>query len=689
MSKLPIDKEYLRNQFSAYNTNVINPQLQILIDGIKGKISLQQSASNKGKLFIVGEDGIVGVQAPLTSYNGESPAPISGLAVKDAISTLATEKVGGEGKYIQSIVENQGIITAIEANADFATSVQGNRADSAVQTIKVKSRVDEPAKTYQGNDIVLPDYPTSLPASDVYAWAKASTRPEYSFNDLTSHPNNLAGYGILDAATSSQGSKADSAVQQVTVNGNTYQGNKIILPDYPDSLAPGDIADWAKQPNPPQYPTLAAAGIQDAATATQGAKADSAVQTITFDNNTYSGPDITLTRPSYSFSEITDKPTTLQGYGIIDAATATQGSKADSAIQGAIQDGAEITINSKQQLMLPSFPTSLPASDVYSWAKASNKPTYNFAEILNKPLGEPTIISADGTIVSIGIATLDTEGKVPSSQLPSYVDDVLEYATKSDFPQVGQSGIIYLAKNENKTYRWTGTTYGVIGSDLALGETSATAYAGDKGKLVANNLAALTTNFNSHNANTTVHITANERTTWNGKYAKPSAGIPKTDLSSAVQSSLSLADTALQKHQDISGKLDASIFNTHANNNTIHITANERTSWNNKQNALTTQTAYSAKGSAVKVPQITTNTLGQVTKIEEVTITQPDISGKADKASITAGTYTSVTVNAQGIVTGGSNPTPSAVNGTVTATALTIPTSAPATIKAGSVWISA
>ena len=491
MSKLPIDKEYLRNQFSAYNTNVINPQLQILIDGIKGKISLQQNASNKGKLFIIGEDGIVGVQAPLTSYNGESPAPISGLAVKDAISTLATAKVGGEGKYIQSIVENQGIITAIEANADFATSVQGNRADSAVQTIKVKSRIDEPAKTYQGNDIVLPDYPTSLPASDVYAWAKASTRPDYSFNDLTSHPNNLAGYGILDAATSAQGSKADSAVQQVTVNGNTYQGNKIILPDYPDSLAPGDIADWAKQPNPPQYPTLAAAGIQDAATATQGAKADSAVQTITFDNNTYSGPNITLTRPSYSFNEITDKPTTLQGYGIIDAATAAQGSKADSAIQGAIQDGSEITINSKKQLVLPSFPKSLPASDVYSWAKAANKPTYNFSEILNKPLGEPTIVAADGTIISTGIATLDSHGKVPSSQLPSFVDDVVEgYLSGGKFYKEsahttaisGESGKIYIDLSTEKTYRWSGSTFVVISETLALGETYSTAYRGDRGK---------------------------------------------------------------------------------------------------------------------------------------------------------------------------------------------------------------
>ena len=56
------------------------------------------------------------------------------------------------------------------------------------------------------------------------------------------------------------------------------------------------------------------------------------------------------------------------------------------------------------------------------------------------------------------------------------------------------------------------------------------------------------------------------------------------------------------------------------------VTTGEKYTWNNKQNALSTQTAYSAKGTATKVPQITTNTLGQVTKIEEVTITQPTVN---------------------------------------------------------------
>ena len=51
-----------------------------------------------------------------------------------------------------------------------------------------------------------------------------------------------------------------------------------------------------------------------------------------------------------------------------------------------------------------------------------------------------------------------------------------------------------------------------------------------------------------------------------------------------------------------------------------------RTTWSNKQDALSTQTAYTSKGSATKVPQITTNTLGQVTGITEVTITQPTVN---------------------------------------------------------------
>lgn len=88
-----------------------------------------------------------------------------------------------------------------------------------------------------------------------------------------------------------------------------------------------------------------------------------------------------------------------------------------------------------------------------------------------------------------GVATLDTSGKVPSAQLPSYVDDVLEYKNKDSFPATGESGKIYVAQDTNLTYRWSGTAYVEISPSLALGETSSTAYAGDKGKANADNIA--------------------------------------------------------------------------------------------------------------------------------------------------------------------------------------------------------
>ena len=81
-----------------------------------------------------------------------------------------------------------------------------------------------------------------------------------------------------------------------------------------------------------------------------------------------------------------------------------------------------------------------------------------------------------------GYAGLDENGKVPSTQLPSFVDDVEEYTNLSGFPATGESGKIYVDKATNKTYRWGGTVYVEISASLALGETSSTAYAGDKGK---------------------------------------------------------------------------------------------------------------------------------------------------------------------------------------------------------------
>ena len=75
-------------------------------------------------------------------------------------------------------------------------------------------------------------------------------------------------------------------------------------------------------------------------------------------------------------------------------------------------------------------------------------------------------------------------GVIPSNQLPSFVDDVLEYADLASFPVTGEASKIYIAVDTNKTYRWSSTQYVEIGGGgVALGETSATAYRGDRGKI--------------------------------------------------------------------------------------------------------------------------------------------------------------------------------------------------------------
>lgn len=81
-------------------------------------------------------------------------------------------------------------------------------------------------------------------------------------------------------------------------------------------------------------------------------------------------------------------------------------------------------------------------------------------------------------------------GKVPANQLPSYVDDVLEYDARSAFPATGETGKIYVAKDTNLAYRWGGTQYVEISPSLALGETATTAYAGDKGRAQSDKIDA-------------------------------------------------------------------------------------------------------------------------------------------------------------------------------------------------------
>lgn len=72
-------------------------------------------------------------------------------------------------------------------------------------------------------------------------------------------------------------------------------------------------------------------------------------------------------------------------------------------------------------------------------------------------------------------------GQVPSTQLPSYVSDIIEVADFASLPAVGESAKLYLTLNDNRTWRWSGTQYAEVSNSLALGETEETAFRGDYG----------------------------------------------------------------------------------------------------------------------------------------------------------------------------------------------------------------
>lgn len=185
-----------------------------------------------------------------------------------------------------------------------------------------------------------------------------------------------------------------------------------------------------------------------------------------------------------------------------------------------------------------------------------------------------------------GLAELDSAGKVPAAQLPSFVDDVLEgYYYNSKFyieaahttEITGETGKIYVDLPTNKTYRWSGTAYVVISDTIALGETASTAYRGDRGKIAydhsqsthartdATKVEKSTTNGNvkingtdtvvythpsTHEASmitqdaTHRFATDTEKAAWNAKPKKYSADVPAS-ASAAITHNLNTQDVTV------------------------------------------------------------------------------------------------------------------------------------------------
>lgn len=265
-----------------------------------------------------------------------------------------------------------------------------------------------------------------------------------------------------------------------------------------------------------------------------------------------------------------------------------------------------------------------------------------------------------------GLASLNESGIIPSAQLPSYVDDVIEVDTFSNLPGTGESGKIYIVQDTNLTYRWSGTGYVEISKSLALGETSSTAYPGDKGKATTDKLNRIpdklitdTVNVNQSTTEAVLNFTT---------YRQKAQQIGRNTLTitSATTSQAGLMSSSdktkldgLKDQAGITSDINAVQTNleTHINNksNPHEVTKDQvglgnvdNTSDANKPISNATQTALNGKFSATDG-----NALKQrVDNIPELVATDITVDSdndsvniSLDKTSIVDGTLSGTTIN--------------------------------------------
>lgn len=375
-----------------------------------------------------------------------------------------------------------------------------------VQSKVVKSALD--GKSNTGHKHVkadITDFPTSMPASDVSAWAKAATKPSYSKAEIgLGNVDNTADSAKSVKYAASAGS-ASSATTAATAN--ALKVTELTTQNLDDTKTVGLYFAGGTNSVKNKPTGVDAFGLEVKKTA-----GDYLVQVLTegninpmktwirqfnasawsawahyFDSNhapTWSQvsgkPSFATVATSGSYNDLSNKPTIPTIPGSLKNPNAltislngtSQGAYDGSAVKNinitASNVGAAASSHTHTKAQITDFPTSMPASDVYSWAKQSSKPSYTISEV-------------SGNLPASRIS-----GTIAAANLPSYVDDVLEYASISKFPTTGESGKIYTALDTNKIYRWSGSAYIVISETIALGTTHSSAGYGDESRAAYN-----------------------------------------------------------------------------------------------------------------------------------------------------------------------------------------------------------
>ena len=421
---------------------------------------------------------------------------------------------------------------ALLSGATFTGAVSGtnlsgsNTGDETLATIKTKLGVT----TLSGSNTGDQTLPTTLPASDVSAWAKAATKPSYTATEvgLSAVPNlTFSGsnsgdetlatiktkLGVTTLSGSNTGDQTITLTGDVTGSGvgsfvATLSDSGVTAATYGSATAVpvlaidnhgrvtsasasaiaiaesqvtslvSDLAAKAPLASPTftgtvagitptmvglsNVPNIAFSGTNTGDETLATIKTKLGITTLSGSNTgdqtlptTLPASDVSAwakasTKPSYTATEV--------GLSAVPN-LAFSGSNTGDDTAATIKSKLGITTLSGSNTGDQTLPTTLPASDVSAWAKAGTKPSYTATEVgLGSVTNDSQVKRSEMGAVS-GVATLDTGGKIPASQLPSYVDDVLEAANLAAFPVTGETGKIYVALDTNKCYRWSGTAY--------------------------------------------------------------------------------------------------------------------------------------------------------------------------------------------------------------------------------------
>ena len=313
-------------------------------------------------------------------------------------------------------------------------------------------------------------------------------------------------------------------------------------------------------------------------------------------------------------------------------------------------------------------------------AKADLSHTHEASDITGGTFSLDRIPSIPDSKIT-GLSADKLTGTIPSENLPSYVDDVVEVENYDALPETGEAGKIYVDLQTNKTYRWSGSTYVEISASLALGETSSTAFRGDYGKAAydhaqakgsefASGLYKITTNAEGH-VTGAVAVTKEDiaslgipekDTTYADATASKSGLMSATDkvkldsvdsaISSAVSSEASLREAADEELQaSIDSKADST--HTHANATTDtsgFMSASDKTKLDGVANNANNYTHPTSDAGALEsnIYKITTDANGHV--VAATVISKEDITALGIPGADTDTTYEVATTSTDGLM---------------------------------------